>query len=67
MDGRFIIDNLLRQEKNERLDFLPKATEDMLAKTITAMLNNRGGDIGYVHRLLLIFTLLIIMELIYCL
>ena len=45
MDGRFIIDNLLRQEKNERLDFLPKATEDMLAKTITAMLNNRGGDI----------------------
>ena len=45
MDGRFIIDNLLRQEKNERLGFLPKATEDMLAKTITAMLNNRGGDI----------------------
>ena len=45
MDGRFIIDNLLRQEKNERLDFLPKATEDMLAKVITAMLNDRGGDI----------------------
>ena len=45
MDGRFIIDNLLRQEKNERLDFLPKATEDMLAKKITAMLNARGGDI----------------------
>ncbi len=45
MDGRFIIDNLLRQEKNERLDFLPKATEDILAKVITAMLNDRGGDI----------------------
>ena len=45
MDGNFIIDNLLRQEKNERLDFLLKATEDTLAKTITAMLNYRGGDI----------------------
>ena len=45
MDGRFIIDNLLRQEKNERLDFLPKATEEMIAKNITAMLNDRGGDI----------------------
>jgi ATP-dependent DNA helicase RecG len=94
MDGRFIIDNLLRQEKNERLDFLPKATEDILAKVITAMLNDRGGDIvigvddnkrvigvsdgdlsnlprlwltGYVHRLLLTFILLIIMELTYCL
>ena len=45
MDGRFIIDNLLGQEKNERLDFLPKLLEDVLAKSITAMLNNRGGDI----------------------
>ena len=45
MDGRFIIDNLLRQEKNERLDFMLKASEDTLAKTITTMLNNRGGDI----------------------
>ena len=27
MDGRFIIDNLLKKEKNERLDFLPKVTE----------------------------------------
>ena len=45
MDGKFIIDNLLRQEENERLDFMPKSTEDILAKKITAMLNARGGDI----------------------
>ncbi len=45
MDGRFIIENLLRQEKNDRLDFMPKPTEDILAKKITAMLNARGGDI----------------------
>ncbi len=45
MDGRFIIENLLRQDENERLDFLPKPTEDILAKRITALLNARGGDI----------------------
>ena len=45
MDGKFIIDNLLRQEKNERLVILSMATEDLLAKTITAILNDRGGDI----------------------
>lgn len=45
MDGKFIIENLLKQEKNERLDFMPKPVEDILAKKITAMLNARGGDI----------------------
>ena len=45
MDGKFIIDNLLRQEESDRLVFKQWVTEEELAKNVTAMLNGKGGDI----------------------
>ena len=45
MDGKFIIDNLLGQEENDRLVFKYLITEEDLARIVTAMLNGKGGDI----------------------
>lgn len=45
MDGKFIIENFLKQGQSERLEFKPKAIEDQLARNVTAMLNGTGGDI----------------------
>lgn len=45
MDGKFIIDNLLKQDRSDRLVFLPKIDKDTLAMSVTAMLNGSGGDI----------------------
>lgn len=45
MDGKFIIDNLLRQEESDRLVFKYLITEEELARNVTAMLNGKGGDI----------------------
>ena len=45
MDNIFIIDNLLRQNESESLEFKVSMTKDSIAKTVTAMLNTRGGDI----------------------
>lgn len=45
MDNRFIIDNLLMQEKSEQLGFLDHFDENEIGKNITAMLNGRGGTI----------------------
>lgn len=45
MDGKFIIDNLLRQEESDRLVFKYLVTEEDLARIVTAMLNGKGGDI----------------------
>lgn len=45
MDNTFIIDNLLRQNKSESLEFRKSMTKENIAKTVTAMLNTHGGDI----------------------
>ena len=45
MDNTFIIDNLLRQNESESLEFKVSMTKDSIAKTVTAMLNTCGGDI----------------------
>ena len=45
MDNTFIIDNLLRQNESEVLEFKVKLSVDLIAKHVTSMLNNRGGDI----------------------
>lgn len=45
MDNRFIIDNLLRQNMNERLEFKSQFDFSTAAQLITAMLNTNGGDI----------------------
>ena len=45
MDGKFIIDNLLRQEESDRLVFKYLITGEDLARIVTAMLNGKGGDI----------------------
>lgn len=45
MDGKFIIDNLLRQAESDRLELKAQFKEDELAKIVTAMLNGSGGDI----------------------
>ena len=45
MDGKFIIDNLLRQNESDHLVFKLRVTEEELAKNVTAMLNGKGGDI----------------------
>lgn len=45
MDNRFIIDNLLMQNKSEQLEFIVNFDEDTIAKNITAMLNESGGTI----------------------
>ena len=45
MDNTFIIDNLLRQNESESLEFKVSMTKDSIAKTVTAMLNTHGGDI----------------------
>ncbi len=45
MNGKFIIDNLLRQEESDRLVFKYLITEEDLARIVTAMLNGKGGDI----------------------
>lgn len=45
MDNAFIIENLLRQNESDVLEFKVSISPDNIAKVITAMLNNRGGDI----------------------
>lgn len=45
MDNTFVIDNLLRQNESDVLEFKEKYSPEVIAKNITAMLNNRGGDI----------------------
>jgi ATP-dependent DNA helicase RecG len=45
MDNTFIIDNLLRQNKSESLDYRTTMTTDSIAKAVTVMLNTHGGDI----------------------
>lgn len=45
MDNTFIIDNLLRQNESEVLEFKQQLSADLIAKHVTSMLNNRGGDI----------------------
>ncbi len=45
MDNTFIIDNLLRQNESDVLEFKAMLSIDNIAKNITSMLNNRGGDI----------------------
>lgn len=45
MDNRFIIDNLLRRNESDTLEFKKAISIVSIAKKITAMLNNNGGDI----------------------
>ena len=45
MDNTFIIDNLLRQNESEVLEFKTQLSADNIAKHVTSMLNNKGGDI----------------------
>lgn len=45
MDNTFIIDNLLRKNESDVLEFKKNYSPHILAKNVTAMLNNRGGDI----------------------
>lgn len=45
MDNTFIIENLLRQNESESLEFRKTMTKESIAKTVTAMLNSHGGDI----------------------
>lgn len=45
MDNTFIIDNLLRQNESDVLEFKLRLSTDLIAKHVTAMLNNQGGDI----------------------
>ena len=45
MYNTFIIDNLLRQNESENLEFSKSMTKGNIAKKVTAMLNNHGGDI----------------------
>ncbi len=45
MDNTFVIDNLLRQNESDVLEFKEKYSPEVIAKNVTAMLNNRGGDI----------------------
>ena len=45
MDNTFVIDNLLRQNESDVLEFKEKYFLEVIAKNVTAMLNNRGGDI----------------------
>ena len=45
MDNTFIIDNLLRQNESDVLEFMTMLSIDNIAINVTSMLNNRGGDI----------------------
>ena len=45
MDNTFVIDNLLRRNESDVLEFKEKYSPEVIAKNVTAMLNNRGGDI----------------------
>lgn len=45
MDNTFIIDNLLRQNKSDSLEFRKSMTKDSIAKAVTIMMNTHGGDI----------------------
>ena len=45
MDNTYIIDNLLRQNKSDSLEFRKTMTKDSIAKTVTIMMNAHGGDI----------------------
>ena len=45
MDNTFVIDNLLRQNESDVLELKEKYSPEVIAKNVTAMLNNRGGDI----------------------
>lgn len=45
MDNTFIIDNLLRQNKSDSLEFRSSMNKDSIAKAVTIMMNAHGGDI----------------------
>lgn len=45
MDNKFIIDNLLMQSESEQLEFKAHFDENVIAKNVTAMLNEHGGTI----------------------
>ena len=45
MDNSFIIDNLLEQQKGERLEFKTKPEIDAIGKVITSFVNGQGGDL----------------------
>lgn len=45
MDNTYIIDNLLRQNKSDSLEFRKSMTKDSIAKAVTIMMNAHGGDI----------------------
>ena len=45
MDNSYIIDNLLGQKESTRLIFKAKAETDAIAKSITALINTKGGDL----------------------
>ena len=45
MDNTYIIDNLLRQNKSDSLEFRKSMAKDSIAKAVTIMMNAHGGDI----------------------
>ena len=45
MDNQFVVNNLLRQNEGERLEFKSHFSETVIARQIVAMLNAKGGDI----------------------
>ena len=44
-NNSFIIDNLLQQAENERIELKANAKLDTIAKEITAFINSHGGDL----------------------
>lgn len=44
-NNSFIIDNLLQQAENDRIELKANATLDIIAKEITAFINSKGGDL----------------------
>ena len=45
MDNSFIIDNLLEQDENVRLEYKAAVNLDAIAQAITAFINTKGGDL----------------------
>ena len=45
MENNFIIENLIQQKENVRLEFRANVDLDAIAKSITAFINSHGGDL----------------------
>ena len=45
MDSNFIVDNLIQQKENVRLEFKANVDIDAIARSITAFINSHGGDL----------------------